>query len=78
MVVLKSESQVRSFVKRQRAYHRENTDISTCFDDLNYHGIKTNVYVDRNKVLLLKTQHLSGDRDTYVCDVIAVIKIRIK
>ena len=78
MVVLKSEAEVRSLVKRQRAYHRENTDITTCLCDINDHGMKTNVYVVRNKVLVLKTQHLSGDRDTYVCDVIAVIKIRIK
>jgi len=77
MVILKTKSQVRSFVKRQTQFHKKYTAYTDYFDDAgNGTGVKTEVFIDRNRVILRELHWISGDRGHYKCHVLA--KIRLK
>lgn len=83
MVVLKSQSQVRSFVKRQTAFHNKNTTVSHKFcddpDDPNGYGIEATVSIDGNRVLLSLRHWMSGlNQKNVEYFVIAIIKISTK
>jgi hypothetical protein len=79
MVILKSKSQVRSFIKRQSAAHRKHTSCINKFsddpDDPNGSGIFTSIVVDKNKVLLKSVNWISGGPNYTIWKVIAIIKI---
>jgi hypothetical protein len=73
MIVLKSESQVKSFIKRQQAKYRKLSHHGT--DGCNIWGVKSNVFKDYNKIIVLHRYYCSGDRDVHTATVIAVVKI---
>jgi hypothetical protein len=73
MIVLKSESQVKSFIKRQQAKYRKLSHHGT--DGCNIWGVKSNVFKDCNKIVVLCRYYCSGNKDVYTCTVIAVVKI---
>jgi hypothetical protein len=78
MVILKTRSQVRSFIKRQTKYHNKHTAFYTRFsndpDDPNGYGIKTSLFIDKNKIVLKKLHYMSGERGHHVYEVLAKIK----
>lgn len=82
MIILKSQSQVRSFVKRQKTFHNKHTACTKKFsddpEDPNCYGIKTSIVIDGKKVLLESWHFCSGERGHTTYDVLAIIKILSK
>jgi len=77
MVILKTRSQVRSFIKRQAKFHKVHTECTTLWDEVgNGSGIRINLFIDKDKVILKELHWCSGDRGYYKYQVLA--KIRIK
>jgi len=72
MVILKSESQVKSFIKR----HKLNYKNIKLTDGVNFWGTKYNVLQWENKVIKTELTHCSGDRDWHTYSVLAIIKIK--
>jgi hypothetical protein len=74
MVILKSQSQVRSFIKR----HKLNYKNSRGTDGCNVWGVKYNVLQFENKVIKTELIYCSGERDWHTYSVLAIIKIKFQ
>lgn len=72
MIILKSQSQVRSFIKR----HKLNYKNSRGTDGVNVWGVKYSVLQWENKVIRTELTYGSGERDWHTYSVLAIIKIK--
>jgi len=72
MVILKSESQVKSFIKRHKVKYKnvKNTD------GVNFWGFKYDVLRSGDKIVKTELSYCSGERDWITYSILAIIKIR--
>jgi hypothetical protein len=72
MVILKTQSQLKSFIKRQKLNYKNTKGTDGC----NVWGVRYNVLHHNDKVLLTEYSYCSGSAPFCCYQILAITKIR--